>query len=133
MRVLLDTHYLLWALDRPARLPLNVRAVIEDTGNDIMFSAASIWEIGIKAALRSSEFEAHPHRIAEAAVIVGFTCLPITAADAASVADLPMHHRDPFARLLVAQALALPARLLTADTALLPYADLIWHQPPLPR
>ena len=129
MRILLDTHYLLWALDRPAILPAAARDAIEDTQNEVLFSAASLWELAIKAALRRDALDARPDRIAEAARMTGFEALAITAAHGAAVASLPLHHRDPFDRLLVAQALALPARLLTADGALVAYSELVWHQP----
>ncbi len=125
MRLLLDTHILLWALGEPARLPPVARQAIVDTANVVLFSAASIWEIAIKSQLGRAGFDASPEEIARAAVDSGFEELPVRAGHAALTATLAAHHRDPFDRLLVAQALAEPARLLTVDAALRPYSELV--------
>ncbi len=125
MRLLLDTHILLWAVGASARLDPAARDAIEDTANEVMFSAASIWEIAIKARLGRDDLNVRPERIAAAAIETGFTELPIHADTAASVADLPPHHTDPFDRLLVAQAIADHLRLYTADAQLPPYSDLV--------
>lgn len=125
MRLLLDTHLLLWALAEPARLDSVTRAAIEDPENEVLFSAASIWEIAIKAALRRPDFDLDPAEVARAALETGFQELPVKAAVAARVLHLPMHHRDPFDRLLVAQAMSEPARLYTADALLKPYSELV--------
>lgn len=125
MRILLDTHVLLWALVSPERLPRAALTLVETSATEVLFSAASILEIAIKAALGRADFAFPPAEIAEEAVRAGFVELPVRASAAARVAALPWHHRDPFDRLLVAQALDEPARLLTADRALLPYSDLV--------
>lgn len=125
MRLLLDTHVLLWALMEPEKLSRDARDAIEDPGNDVLFSAASIWEIAIKAALGRVDFQVDAAEIAHAATESGFTELPIWSAAAAGVAELPMHHRDPFDRLLVAQAISEPASLYTVDPQLEPYTDLV--------
>jgi PIN domain nuclease of toxin-antitoxin system len=125
MRLLLDTHILLWALDHPARLDSGTRALLEDPANEVLFSAASIWEIAIKVRLGRADFPMRPEAIAQAARDTGFAELPIRADAAARVADMPLHHRDPFDRLLVAQAMAEPMRLYTADPLLPPYSDLV--------
>jgi len=125
MRLLLDTHILLWALDTPARLDGGTRALLEDPANEVLFSAASIWEIAIKARLGRADFPVRPDQIAQAARDTGFTELPVRADAAARVADLPLHHRDPFDRLLVAQAMLEPMRLYTADPLLPPYSELV--------
>lgn len=133
MRLLLDTHVLLWALGDPARLDSRTRATLEDTANQILFSAASIWEIAIKAGLGRADFGVRPDEVTQAARDAGFQELPVQAEAAARVADLPPLHRDPFDRLLVAQAMAEPARLFTADPLLPPYSELVTlisHQPP---
>jgi PIN domain nuclease of toxin-antitoxin system len=91
----------------------------------VLFSAASVWEIAIKAALGRADFKVAPAEIVAAALETGFAELPVSAAAALRVADLPPHHRDPFDRLLVAQALTEPARLYTADPALEPYSELV--------
>ena len=90
-----------------------------------LFSAASIWEIAIKTELGRADFAAKPEDIARAAVESGFDELPISAQHAAPAARLPRHHRDPFDRLLVAQAMTEPARLLTVDAALRRYSELV--------
>lgn len=125
MVFLLDTHVLLWALDAPERLPQGIATQIESPESKVYFSAASIWEISIKAALGKINFHYSPEEIAQAARTTGFADLPVSAAHAAKVAQLPLHHRDPFDRLLVAQALVMPARLLTADSALTSYSELV--------
>ncbi|MHB1145460.1 MAG: type II toxin-antitoxin system VapC family toxin [Thiobacillus sp.] len=125
MVVLLDTHILLWALDAPQRLPQDVAARLESPETTVYFSAASIWEIAIKTALGKIDFPYSPEDISEAAKDTGFVELPVSAAHGAKVAHLPLHHRDPFDRLLVAQALLMPAQLLTADSALVPYSELV--------
>ena len=125
MRLLLDTHVLLWALHAPVRLDEATRNLLEDPGNDVMFSAASIWEIAIKARLGRPDFMMRPEQVAHEARLTGFLELPINAADAARVVHLPMHHRDPFDRLLVAQAMAGPMRLYTVDPLLPPYSELV--------
>lgn len=91
----------------------------------VYFSAASIWEIAIKTALGKVDFQYSPEDIAQAAKDTGFIELPVSAAHGAKVSHLPLHHLDPFDRLLVAQALLMPAQLLTADSALVPYSELV--------
>jgi PIN domain nuclease of toxin-antitoxin system len=125
MRLLLDTHLLLWALIEPDRLSATARADIEAPENEVLFSAASIWEIAIKAALGRADFAVQPAEIVEAARDTGFIELPVTAAAALQVMALPPRHRDPFDRLLVAQAIIEPAMLYTADAALDAYSELV--------
>jgi len=111
----------------PAKLPAAARRGILDPCNQILFSAASIWEIAIKAQLLRAEFGVDTATIIGAARETRFTELAISAEHAAAVAALPPHHKDPFDRLLVAQAFTEPARLLTADKALAAYSnDLVW-------
>jgi PIN domain nuclease of toxin-antitoxin system len=125
MRLLVDTHVLLWALATPERLPPSSRDRLESPANDVLFSAASIWELTIKIQVGRLKLAVEPEEIAEAATRMGFEELPVTAAHAAGVGRLPLHHRDPFDRLLVAQAIHEPARFLTADQVLARYSDLI--------
>lgn len=125
MVVLLDTHILLWALGAPQRLPQADVAQIESPENTVYFSAASIWEIAIKTALGKTDFHYLPEDIAQAARDTGFAELSVSAAHGAKVAHLPQHHRDPFDRLLIAQAMLMPAQLLTADAELVPYSELV--------
>jgi len=121
MRVLLDTHLLLWALGAPSKLPAAARKLIKDVY--VSVSAASIWEISIKAAL--GKLSADPREVLAALEPAGFLELPVTGVHAARVVDLPAIHRDPFDRLLIAQALTEPMRLLTNDAALANYGDIV--------
>ena len=121
MRVLLDTHLLLWALGAPARLPPKARRIIRDA--DVYVGAASIWEISIKAAL--GKLRADPHEVLAALEPAGFLSLSISAEHAARVASLPPIHRDPFDRLLIAQAIEEPMRLLTDDAVLGAYGEIV--------
>ncbi len=125
MNVLLDTHVFLWTLDRAERLPRAVFDVMKDRANAVFFSAINVWEIAIKAALGRADFTHRPEAMLEMALDLGFTELPVTSEVAATVAHLPPHHRDPFDRLLVAQAMSMPARLYTADRRLAPYSELV--------
>lgn len=121
MRVLLDTHLLLWALASPSKMPAAASRMIND--EDIYVSAASIWEISIKISL--GKMRGDPREVIEALAPAGFRSLPITHEHAARVLVLPPIHKDPFDRMLVAQALSEPMILLTNDAALAGYGDLI--------
>ena len=125
MRILLDTHVLLWALSEPDMLGGEARAAVTDSSNEVLFSPASIWEIAIKFRLGRADFAVAPAEIAQAAIDTGFNELAIRWNAAAVVAELPLLHRDPFDRLLVAQAITEPAILYTADRQLTPYSDLV--------
>jgi PIN domain nuclease of toxin-antitoxin system len=125
MRILLDTHILLWALAEPHRLDEETRAAIAEGADAVLFSAASIWEIAIKSQLQRSDFAVRPSAIAREARNVGFIELAVHSEAVARVADLPMLHRDPFDRLLIAQAMIEPALLYTADGQLSAYTELV--------
>ena len=125
MRVLLDTNVLLWVVTEPARLSQDTQTFVRDRSNDVMFSAVSIWEIAIKFGLRRVDFRVDPRSVAKEARDGGFRELPLTASVAAMVDTLPAFHRDPFDRLLIAQAIAVSARLLTADQTLARYSELV--------
>ena len=122
MRLLLDTHVFLWAITGAARLKPASRRKIEAAAV-VYVSAASIWEIAIKAAL--GRIEADVPALTDAIAESGFAELPVRAQHAARVASLPLHHGDPFDRLLVAQALTEPLRLVTADAVLARYTELV--------
>ncbi len=125
MHLLLDTHVLLWALLTPGRLDGAALALIENKQNKVWFSAASIWEIAIKAELKRDDFKARPEAVNEFAIDAGFTEMPVRADAALRVETLPLYHRDPFDRLLIAQALQAPAHFLTADATLKQYSELV--------
>ncbi|MEO8124084.1 MAG: type II toxin-antitoxin system VapC family toxin [Burkholderiales bacterium] len=122
MRLLLDTHIFLWAVAGSPLLKPAARRFIENA-DEVFVSAASIWEIAIKA--RRGKIEADPHVLVAAIDASGFVELPVSAAHAAAVARLELHHNDPFDRLLIAQALAEPLKLVTADEVLAKYSDLV--------
>ena len=121
MRVLLDTQLLLWALGDPDRLPAAARRITEEA--EIYVSAASIWEIAIKSSL--GKLVADPREVLAALEPAGFLSLPISGEHCARVVDLPPLHRDPFDRLLIAQARTEPMRFLTADASLRDYGDIV--------
>ena len=118
MILLLDTHVLLWAVSDPARLPATVRGAIESPQSDVVVSAGSIWELEIKRAAGKLRIDVELLTELEH---VGFDVVPITAVDATVAARLPLLHRDPFDRLLVAQAQRLDATLVSHDPALAAY------------
>jgi len=122
VRLLLDTHIFLWSVTGNALLKPATRRFME-SADQVYVSAVSIWEIAIKARL--GKIEADPDELVAAIDASGFTELPIRAAHAAGVARLALLHNDPFDRLLVAQAVAEPLKLLTADAALAAYSDLV--------
>ncbi|NEV64619.1 type II toxin-antitoxin system VapC family toxin [Thiorhodococcus minor] len=104
MRVLTDTHILLWALLQPERLDEACREALESPEHRVFFSAVNIWEIAMKRTLDRPDFDVDPEAVHRAALETGFHELPMSALHAAAVRDLPAHHRDPFDRLLIAQA-----------------------------
>lgn len=115
MNYLLDTHILLWILVDPDKVPGPMRRIVEDTGNRVWFSAASIWEIAIKHSLAKADFALEPATIWKAARETGLEELVVTAEHSVGVDALPWLHRDPFDRLLVAQSRATRMKLLSVD------------------
>jgi PIN domain nuclease of toxin-antitoxin system len=122
MRLLLDTHMFLWAVAGNPRLKPAVRRVIE-SADQVFVSADSIWELAIKAPL--GKIETDPDELVAAIEASGFLELPVRAAHSAGVARLALHHSDPFDRLLVAQAVTEPLKLLTADSVLAKYSEIV--------
>ncbi len=120
MRLLLDTHALLWWLDDSPRLPQNWRDAITSPATDVAVSAASILEIAIKLSLKKLRISKSVD-LAGIPVTCGFAEIPISGAHAAQVGKLPWHHRDPFDRLLVAQALIEQRALLSKDANIKKY------------
>ncbi len=115
MNLLLDTHLLLWAASLPERLPEEARALIEDAENRLFFSAASIWEVTIKNGLGKPAFQIDPHLFRRGLVENGYEELPIISSHTLAISHLPPIHRDPFDRILVAQAEYEGILLLTSD------------------
>ncbi len=125
MRLLLDTHLLLWAAAEPARLTAEARALLEQPANTLIFSAASFWEIAIKRSLGRDDFRVDPRRLRRGLVENGYEELPVTADHALALDQLPPIHKDPFDRLLIAQALTEGIALVTSDQALAGYPGTI--------
>jgi PIN domain nuclease of toxin-antitoxin system len=125
VRLLLDTHVLLWSLAASRRLPAALRELVIDPRNSVSYSAASVWEIAIKSGLGRRDFRIDLSQVLHAAAATGFLELPVSAAHAARVTTLPAHHKDPFDRILVAQATHEAAILLTNDERLHPYGPVV--------
>jgi PIN domain nuclease of toxin-antitoxin system len=123
MRTLLDTHLMLWWLTGDPQLPKRAGEFIEDDENEVYVSAASIWEVAIKSAL--GRIEGNVTEIEAALESSGFLPLPVNGKHAVQVSKLPLHHHDPFDRMLVAQSLVEPMRLLTHDKILAKYGETV--------
>ncbi|TWT21098.1 type II toxin-antitoxin system VapC family toxin [Luteimonas marina] len=121
MKYLLDTHLLLWAAAEPKRLPEKARALLEDADNVLLFSAASLWEVAIKAGLGRPDFTVEPAVLRRGLLDNGYVELPVVSEHAVTTGTLPPIHRDPFDRLLVAQAQVEGITLLTADPVVAQY------------
>ena len=121
MKLLLDTQLLLWAAGQPESLSARARRQLNDPDNQLLFSAASLWEITIKATLGRDDFRVEPRVLRRALLDNGYTEMPITSEHAVSVDALPPLHKDPFDRILLAQALVEGITLLTADAQLARY------------
>ncbi len=122
MRLLLDSHTLIWAVDEPARLSPAALKALQDPANDLLLSAATVWEIAIKVGLGKLSLTIPYRRWMNKAVLdLGLTLLPITVEYADVQASLPNHHRDPFDRLIIAQALTEAIAVVSADAAFDPY------------
>jgi PIN domain nuclease of toxin-antitoxin system len=122
VKLLLDTHVLLWAMQDSKQLSTVARKRIR-AADATYVSAASLWEIAIKASLGKLSVDSEV--LEEQLALSGLQALPITWQHTVQVRKLPMHHRDPFDRMLVAQAMSEPLRLLTHDAALRVYSDLV--------
>ena len=118
MRLLIDTHIFLWADERPRRIAPPLRAAMRDETNEIVVSAASIWEIAIKRAIGKLRFD---RPIVAAVLALGFEILPVAGAHAEHAGGLPPHHSDPFDRLIIAQAQLEGMVLGTQDRRMRPY------------
>lgn len=123
MKLLLDTHILLWAAGNPEKLSESTRILLTTPKNSLFFSAASIWEIVIKLGLGREDFKIDPYRLRKMLVANGYTELPVTTEHALKIVSLPNLHKDPFDRLLIAQARAEGMLLLTGDASVSQYQE----------
>jgi len=119
MKLLFDTHLLLWAAQDS--LPVGAAALIDDLANELIFSVASIWEVTVKNGLGRRDFKADPHLLRRAMLDNGYVELPIISEHVLAVSRLAGHHKDPFDRLLVAQATVEGITLVTSDPVVARY------------
>ena len=123
MNFLLDTHLLLWAASAPERLSAKARSLLLATDSRLIFSAASLWEISIKRTLGRTDFNVDPRRFWRMLLVNGYTELAVNSEHTIAVNDLPPLHKDPFDRILVAQARVEGVVLLTVDKTVAKYGD----------
>lgn len=121
MRLLLDTHIVLWAAVSPDRLSKKARSLLSEEANELVYSVASLWEIVIKSGLDRADFQIDPRALRQGLLDNGYMELPVLGQHALATDALPPIHRDPFDRLLIAQAVVEEITLLTADAQLSRY------------
>lgn len=122
MKLLLDTHLILWAAGEPEKLPSGAVDLIENAESELLFSAASLWEIAIKSGLGRDDFRVNARLLRRGLIDNGYSELPITGEHTLMIDTLPSIHKDPFDRLLVAQAISEGIMLLTSDDLVAKYA-----------
>ena len=118
MKLLLDTHVVLWAAGRPEKLSRAARRLLGDPGNTLIFSAASLWEIAIKQGIGREDFQVDARLLRRGLLDNGYNELAVTSAHAVALDTLPPLHKDPFDRLLAAQSLVLDVPIATSDAAI---------------
>ena len=121
MKILPDSHLLVWLVAVSYKLPPDARELLESLENTLFFSAASIWELTIKYASGRADFTFSPALLRQALIEAGFEELPITATHGLAVGNLPALHKDPFDRILIAQAICESMLLLTSDETIAQY------------
>lgn len=125
MRYLVDTHLILWAAIQPDDLPAKAASIMADPDNLLSFSVVSLWEVVVKKARPRPDFEANPYDLRAGMLANSYTELTVSAAHVLAVGDLPYIHRDPFDRLLLAQARVEGLTFLTADATVARYPGAI--------
>ena len=121
MKLLLDTHLLLWAAGEPKRLSKQARTLIDNPDNELLFSAASLWEVAIKRGLGREDFKVDARLLRRGLLDNGYSELPIISDHVVATESLPPIHKDPFDRVLVAQATVEGVTLLTLDSLVAQY------------
>ena len=121
MKLLLDTHLLLWAAGEPDRLSAEARSLIDNPENELLFSAASLWEVAIKRGLGRHDFKVDARLLRRGLLDNGYSELPIVSDHVVAIESLPTLHKDPFDRVLVAQATVEGVTLLTIDSLVAQY------------
>ena len=127
MKLLLDTHLLLWAAQGIEYLPPDAQTLMSEPENELFFSVASLWEIVIKCGLGREDFKVDPQVFRRSLLDNGYHELPILSGHVVAVSTLPNIHKDPFDRLLVAQATVEGIMLLTADKQVAKYSGPVKH------
>ncbi|MHB1607485.1 type II toxin-antitoxin system VapC family toxin [Acidiferrobacter thiooxydans] len=122
MKLLLDTHLLLWAAGQPEQLSVTARTLLADPQNSLMFSAASLWEVAIKRGLGRADFRVDPQILRRGLLDNAYSELSVTSEHAVAIMGLPAIHKDPFDRILIAQSLVEGVMLLTTDPVIARYA-----------
>jgi PIN domain nuclease of toxin-antitoxin system len=125
LKLLLDTHILLWAAGRPEKLSRKARRLLDDPSNALIFSAVSLWEIVIKQGLGRDDFDVNARQLRRGLLDNEYSELAMTSAHALALDDLPPLHKDPFDRMLLAQSRVEGLTLLTADALILQYPGLV--------
>jgi PIN domain nuclease of toxin-antitoxin system len=115
MNLLLDTHLLLWVAGEPAKLPRAARKLIEESDNELFFSAISLWEVSIKSQIGRDDFQVDARILRRSLLDNNYREIQISSEHAVAILDLPPLHKDPFDRMLIAQARCEGLTLLTAD------------------
>lgn len=123
MNLLLDTHILLWAAGQPDRLPEECRDLLVTPSNNLIFSAASLWEISIKSGLGRSDFNVDPARLRRMLLLNAYRELAVCSEHAVAVSSLPLLHKDPFDRMLITQARTEEMLLITSDSLVAAYGE----------
>lgn len=126
MKLLLDTHLVLWAAYQPEQLPTTARVLLDDPFNELLFSAASLWEVAIKRGLGRPDFQVDPRLLRRGLLDNNYRELAITSEHAVAVDGLAAIHKDPFDRILIAQSLVEGIPLVTADPLVAQYTGSIW-------
>jgi PIN domain nuclease of toxin-antitoxin system len=121
MKLLLDTHLLLWVAGEPGRVSAEARNLIDNPENELLFSAASLWEVVIKRGLGREDFKVDPRLLRRGLLDNGYGELPIASDHVVAIESMPRIHKDPFDRVLVAQAIVEGITLLTTDSLLAQY------------
>lgn len=125
MKLLLDTHLLIWAADNIERVPPNARALMADEENELLFSAVSIWEVAIKRGLNRPDFQLDPRKLRRGLIDNGYIELSMLGEHAVAIDGLPSIHKDPFDRMLIAQAMVEGITLITNDEIMAQYPGVV--------
>ncbi|MGZ8135831.1 MAG: type II toxin-antitoxin system VapC family toxin [Methylococcaceae bacterium] len=127
MNFLLDTHILLWAASEPEKLSVKMQALITNADNQLFFSPANFWEISIKNHLGRPDFQVNSRQLWRQLLLNGYQELPIVSEHTIAIDSLPAIHKDPFDRLLLAQAKVEKFHLLTMDNIIIQYGDPVFN------